>query len=58
MDFFLQFKREWNFIRQLNLFKCGYFNYKCQIIVRVLVVTNSHKEKFKLLSIKTWKVGI
>jgi hypothetical protein len=34
------------------------FGYKCQIIVRVLAIVNSHKEKYKLPPKKTWRVGI
>ncbi len=34
------------------------FGYKCQIIVRVLAIVNSHKEKSRLTSTKTWRIRI
>jgi hypothetical protein len=46
------------YLGDFNLFTCGYFGYKCQIIVRVLAIANSHKEKSRLPSTKTWRIGI
>jgi len=34
------------------------FCYKCQIIITVLAIANSHKGKSKLPSTKTWRLGI
>jgi len=35
-----------------------FFCYKCKIIVRVLAIANSHKEKSRLTSTKAWRVRI
>jgi hypothetical protein len=59
MDFF-SYKLKGNGVSLSDLIclNVAIFGYKCQIIVRVLAIANSHKEKSRLTSTKTWRVRI
>jgi hypothetical protein len=59
MDFF-GYKLKGNGVSLADLIclNVAIFGYNCQIIVRVLAIANSHKEKSRLTSTKTWKVRI